>query len=91
MWYSIHPLWIVLDSFFAIGYIPEWSYLPGDEALKSEKLGKEQKNNSEFYHTDSTSGITYFRPYTLLAVGASRIFEYGEDLLVDFETTCLFN
>lgn len=55
-----HPVRIVPAPFYAMRYVNNQSYLPGDEAPEAEKLRKTRKNNVAFYLTECTSNATYF-------------------------------
>lgn len=79
-----HPVWIVPAPFCAMHFVKDGRYLSGDEAPEAEKLGKERKNNVEFYQTESPSSATSFRSYKILAVRALRNVRYGEELFVDY-------
>lgn len=55
-----------------------------DQAPESEKLRKEQENNSGLYHTESTSSATSLRSNKLVAFREWRGVKYGEELFIDY-------
>lgn len=74
-----------------MSYINDERYLTGDETAESEKLRKEQKDNFEFYQTESLSIVTSFESYNILAARAFGKSKHGQELFVDCSNNYEFN
>lgn len=64
------PVWIFPAPFYALYYVSDGLYSPGDEAPEGENLREERKNNVGFYQTQSPSSMTSSKACKLLAVRA---------------------
>lgn len=84
MWVE-NKVWIDPEPFYAIRYINDVTYLPGDINLKIESVYKPGENNGQFLQTRSPSSFKDISSYKILSFQALRNAALGEELQAHHE------
>lgn len=74
-------MWIVSVPFFAMSYINDARYIPGETTLEIEKANKPRENNVPFLQSTSPSSPEDLSSYNIFSVQVLRNIARGEELL----------
>lgn len=85
-----HPLWIVPALFRAIQCINDGQNLSKVMALEPEQGRQVQRNNAEFYETQSQDRASYLMSFHVLKICIKRNLDYRKELYFTYSSSCNF-